>query len=132
MISPNRRLLAAQILQVSAIAIPCAIDINHRNTAMQFFHVKIIFSLFYCLLFYRPLTGMHGDKRYVSLVNTCAFFLAVASNQCALTPAIRRCIFCQCRLSPHHVLAWFRMRGGKRHCQIVIGGAEAWYGKYLM
>ena len=65
MISPARRLLAAPNLQVSAIAIRRAIDIDHRNTAMQFFYVKITFSLFYCLLFYRPLTGVHGDKRYV-------------------------------------------------------------------
>jgi len=69
------------------------------------------FFLFYWLLFYRPLTGMHWDKRYVFLVNTCVFFLAVALNQCALTPGIRRHIFRQCRLSPHHVLAWFRTRG---------------------
>ena len=65
MISPARLLLAAPNLQVSAIAIRRAIDINHRNTVMQFFYVKITFPLFYCLLFYRPLTGVHGDKRYV-------------------------------------------------------------------
>ncbi len=32
------------------------------------------FFLFYWLLFYRPLTGAHWDRRYVFLVNTCAFF----------------------------------------------------------
>ena len=39
------------------------------------------------------------------------FFPAVASNQCALTPAIRQYIFHRCRPSPHHVLAWFWTRG---------------------
>ena len=39
------------------------------------------------------------------LVNTCAFYSAVASNQHALTPSIRRYIFCRCLPRPHHVLA---------------------------
>jgi hypothetical protein len=112
MISPARRLPAAPILQVSAIAVCRTIDLDLRNTAMQFFYVKLSNSLFYCLLFFRPLTGVHRDKRYVFLLNTCAFFPAVASNQRALTPAIRRYIFRRCRPSPHHVLAWFRTRGG--------------------
>ena len=126
MISPARRLPAAPILQVSAIAVCCAIDLDLRNTAMQFLDVKLTFSLFYLLLFCMPLTGAHRDKRYVFLVNTCAFYLAVASNQRALTPAIRRYIFCRCRLSPHHVLAWFRTRGGERHCHDCRWRAEAW------
>jgi hypothetical protein len=112
MISPARRLPAAPILQVSAIAVCRAIDLDLRNTAMQYFYVKLTVSLFYCLLFYRPPTGVHGDKRYVFLLNTCAFFSAVASNQRALTIAICRYNFCRCRLSPHHVLAWFPTRGG--------------------
>lgn len=116
MISPARRFPAAPILKVSAIVVCRAIDLDLRNTAMQFFYVKLTVSLFYCLLFYRPLTSVHWDKRYVFLLNTCAFFSAVASNQRALTLAIRRYIFCRCRLSPHHVLAWFRTRGGERHC----------------
>ena len=37
MISPARRLPAASILKVSAIAVRRAIDIDHRNAAMQFF-----------------------------------------------------------------------------------------------
>jgi hypothetical protein len=79
---------------------------------MQFFYVKLTFPLFYWLLFCMPLTGAHGDKRYVFLVNTCAFYSSVASNQRALTPAIRRYIIRWCRSRPHHVLAWFRTRGG--------------------
>jgi hypothetical protein len=47
MISPARRLPAASILQVSAIAVRRAIDLDHRNTAMQFFYVKLSVSLFY-------------------------------------------------------------------------------------
>jgi hypothetical protein len=47
MISPACRLPAAPILQVSAIAVNCATNINHRNTAMQFFSVKLTFSIFY-------------------------------------------------------------------------------------
>jgi hypothetical protein len=34
--------------------------------------------------------GQGVDKRYVFFVNTCPFFLAIASDQRALTPAIRR------------------------------------------
>jgi hypothetical protein len=78
---------------VSAIAVRRAVDIDHRNTAMHIFYVKLTFPLLLLLLFFMPLTGVHGDKRYVFLVNTCAFYLSVASNQHALTPAIRRYIF---------------------------------------
>ena len=130
MISPARRLPAAPILQVSVIAVCCMIDLDLRNTAMQFLDVKLTFSLFYWLLFCMPLTGAHRDKRYVFLVNTCAFYLAVASNQRALTPAIRRYIFCRCRLSPHHVLAWFRTRGGSAIVMIVVGARRHGKGKY--
>ena len=70
MISRARRLPAASILQVSAIAVRHAIDLDHRNTAKQFFYMKLSVSLFYWLLFCMPLTGTHGDKRYVFLVNT--------------------------------------------------------------
>jgi hypothetical protein len=37
--------------------------------------------------------GQGVDKRFVFFVNTCPFFLAVASDQRALTPAIRRFFF---------------------------------------
>jgi len=47
MISPARQLPAASILQVSAIAVRRAIDIDHRNTAKQFFYMKLTVSLFY-------------------------------------------------------------------------------------
>jgi len=89
---------------VSAIAVRCAIDIDHRNMAMQFFSIKQTVSFYFIDYYSMPLTGAHWDKRYVFLVNTC-FFLAIASNQRALTPAIRRYIFCRCRPSPHHVSA---------------------------
>jgi len=112
MISPARRLPAAPILQVSAIAVCRAIDLDLRNTAMQFLDVKLTFSLLYLLLFCMPLTGTHGDKRYVFLVNTCAFYLAVASNQRALTPAIRRYIFCRNPPSPRRVRGMVSDEGG--------------------
>jgi hypothetical protein len=38
-----RQLPAASILQVSAIAVRRAIDINHRNTAMHFFFINKLF-----------------------------------------------------------------------------------------
>jgi predicted NAD/FAD-binding protein len=69
-----RRLPAASILQVSAIAVRRAIDIDHRNTAMQFFLMKRTVSFYFIDYYYNPLTGAHWDKRYVFLVNTCAFF----------------------------------------------------------
>ena len=47
MISPTRWLPAASILQVSAIAVRRMIDIDHRNTAMQFFYMTLTVSLFY-------------------------------------------------------------------------------------
>jgi len=47
MISPARRLPAASILQVSAIAVRRAIDIDHRNTAMQFFYMKRTVSFYF-------------------------------------------------------------------------------------
>ena len=47
MISPARRLLVASILQVSAIAVCRAIDIDHRNTAMQFLYMKQIVSFYF-------------------------------------------------------------------------------------
>ena len=83
-----------------------------RNTAMQFLDVKLTFSLFYLQLFCMPLTDAHGDKRYVFLVNTCAFYLAVASNQRALTPAIRRYIFCRDPPSPRRVRGMVSDEGG--------------------
>ena len=61
-------------LQVSAIAVRCAIDIDHRNIAMQFFYIKQTVSFYLIDYYSMPLTGAHWDKRYVFLVNTCAFF----------------------------------------------------------
>ena len=127
MISPARRLPAAPILQVSAIAVCRAIDLDLRNTAIQFFYVKLSNSLFYCLLFYRLLTSVHRDKRYVFFIKHLCFFSAVASNQRALTIAICRYNFCRCCLSSHSVLAWFRTGGGggRRCCHGCRWRAEA-------
>jgi len=65
MISPARRLPAASILQVSAIAVCRAIDINHCNTAMQFFYMEQTVSFNFIDYYSMPLTGAHWDKRYV-------------------------------------------------------------------
>ena len=59
----------------------------------------------------------HAHKLKVSYFSAyLLFFLAVASKQCALTVSIRRYFNCRCPPSPHHVLAWFRMRGARHHC----------------
>ena len=98
---------------MSAIAVCREIDIDLRNTAMQFLDVKLTFSLFYLLLFCMPLTDAHGDKRYVFLVNTCAFYLAVVSNQRAMTPAIRQYIFYRDPPSPRRVRCMVSDEGGR-------------------
>ncbi len=58
-----------------------------------------------------PRTGALADKRYVFGVKIRVFLSFVASNQCALTPAICQYFFRRCHPSPHHVSAWFWMRG---------------------
>jgi hypothetical protein len=103
MISPTRRLPGASILWVSVIAVCCAMDLDVCNTRMQFIPGKIMNTLLYLLLFCRPLTSALVDNRFFYYENF-AFFMAVASSQLALIPAIRQCIFCQHCLSPHHVL----------------------------
>jgi hypothetical protein len=50
---------------VSAIAVRCVIDIDHRNTAMQIFVMKRTVSFYFIDYYYRPLTGAHWDKMYV-------------------------------------------------------------------
>jgi hypothetical protein len=77
---------------------------------MQFFYMKLTVSLFYWLLFYAADRRALGQKVCFFSEYLC-FFFAIASNQRALTPPIRRYIFRRCRPSPHHVLAWFRTRG---------------------
>ena len=52
MVPPSRRLPAAPILQVSAIAVRCKIDHNNCNTAMYFLLMTLTFPLFILLLFY--------------------------------------------------------------------------------
>ena len=83
MIFPACRLPAAPILQVSVIAIHCAIDIDHRKTAMQ------LFKLFYILLTIIPYAADRsawGQKVFFSF-NTCAFYSAVTLNQCGMVQA---------------------------------------------
>ena len=99
-----RRLPAASILQVSAIAVRRAIDIDHRNTAMQFFLMKRTVSFYFIDYYYRPLTGVHWDKRYVFLVNTCAFFGRCIESM-RTDPSYPTIYFLPVPPSPHHVLA---------------------------
>jgi len=82
-----------------------------RDRARSPQHGDAIFYL-HLLFFCMPLTDAHEDKRYVFLVNTCAFYLAVASNQRALTPAIRRYIFCRDPPSPRRVRGMVSDEGG--------------------
>ena len=111
---------------MSVIAVCRAIDLDHRNKAMQFLYVKLTFSLFYCLIFCILLTGAHGDKRYVFLVNTCAFYVAAASKRRALlTPANRRIFFADAARGL--IMFWhdFGRGGGARAIvMFVIGGME--------
>jgi hypothetical protein len=65
MIPPCRRLPTAPILEVSAIALCHTMAHDPRNMEMKFFFVKLIFSLFYIVLFYRPLTGALEAKGQV-------------------------------------------------------------------
>ena len=53
------------------------------------FNDKITLSLFYNYLFHAQLIRVHADKRCVFKMNICAFLSLVASNQRALTPAVR-------------------------------------------
>jgi hypothetical protein len=72
-----------------------------------------------------PLTGANGDKRYVFLVNICAFYSAVASNQRSLTPVIRRYFFSDAARGL--IMFWhdFGRGGGARAIvMFVVGGAE--------
>jgi hypothetical protein len=60
MISPTCRLPGAPIFEVSAIAIHHAIDLDLQREAMHFY-VKLVNSLFYLLLFSKPLTSTIVD-----------------------------------------------------------------------
>jgi hypothetical protein len=131
MISPARRLPAAPILHVSVTAVRRAIDIDHRNMAMHFLSETNFFCILLPIIPYAADRHAWGQK-VCFLVNTCAFYSAVASNQHALTPAIRQYIFCRCRPRPHHVLARFWTRGwSARHCH-VCRWRRGGRGKYLV
>ncbi len=43
------------------------------------------------------------------------FFLAIASKQHTLTVSLHQYFNRCCPLSPHHISAWFQMRGARRH-----------------
>ena len=73
-----------------------------------------------------PLTGAHGDKRYVFLVNTCAFYSSIASNQTCTDPSYPPIYFL---LMPLEASSCFGMildegGGGGAIVMVVVGGAE--------
>jgi hypothetical protein len=88
---------------VSAIARRLSVAHDICNTAMQFVKVKLTHSFFYNYLFYAQLISVHADKRYVFSLNLHSYFLFVASNQRALTPAVRQFFFANAA----HVLIMF-------------------------
>ncbi len=65
MVPPIRRLPAAPILQVSAIAVRRATDNDHYNPVMWLTLMKLTNSLFYWLLFYVQWLSAHADWRWV-------------------------------------------------------------------
>jgi hypothetical protein len=98
---------------------------DHRGYPVN---VTLTVSFFHWLLFCRLLNGELADKRYVFQVNICAFLLAVASNQCALIPAVRRYIFAYA--SPVLVMFWhdFGQGGG---AMVTMFPRGAWRGTIL-
>ncbi len=58
---------------------------------------------FYLQLFFRPLTDALASKKVSFVVNYRVFYLAVVSNRCALTPAVRQYFFA----GAPHVLIMF-------------------------
>jgi hypothetical protein len=74
MIPPGRWLPDAPSLKVSTIDLHHAMAHDLCNMAMQFFYMKLTYSLFYLYLFYRQRISVPADNRYVFLVNTCPFF----------------------------------------------------------
>ncbi len=111
MVPPSHQLPAAPILQKSTIAICCAIDHNHCNTAMYFFWRHLLFL--YLFYYYSMCSGSacsltKGEFLKIYLV----LFCAAASKRCELTPAIWCYLIWQCCPSTHLVLAWFWTGGG--------------------
>jgi hypothetical protein len=72
--------------------------------------MKRTVSFYFIDYYYRPLTGVHWDKRYVFLVNMCAFFGRCIESM-RTDPSYPTIYFLPVPPSPHHVLAWFRTRG---------------------
>ncbi len=91
-----------------------------RNTAMHFLNVKLIIPLFHWLFFCRLLTSAFVTKRLFFLVNTCSFFLGRCIGSMPTDPSYPPIFFCQCLPSIHHVLAWLRMRGGRRGAMVML------------
>jgi hypothetical protein len=99
----TRRLPAALIFEVSAIAIRRVINLNLQNKAMHFF-VKQINSLFFTVILQAADWHARGLKVWFFSEYLCCFF-----GRCFETmrtdPSYPSLFFCQCRLSSHHVLA---------------------------
>ena len=68
------------------------------------FLMKRTVSFYFIDYYYRPLTGVHWDKRYVFLVNTCAFFGRCIESM-RTDPSYPTIYFLPVPPSPHHVLA---------------------------
>jgi len=93
-----------------------------------FFNETNCFFLFYWLLLKAADRRALGQKVCFFSEYMC-FFLAVASNQRALTPDIRRYIFRQCR--PVLIMFWYDFGRGEwgRHCH---GWCWRWGGRVGM
>jgi hypothetical protein len=78
-----------------------------------------------------PLTGAHWDKRYVFLVNTCAFFWPLHRIN-AHWPQLSADIFFA-DAARGLIMFWhdFGRGGGGAIVMVVVGGAEVGRGKYL-
>ncbi len=97
-----------------------------RNQSHSTQHGNIILinetNIFFILLtIILQVLDLRTDKLKVNyLSDYLLFFLVIASKQRALTVSIHRYFNCRCPPSPCHVLAWFRMRGARRHCRRAI------------
>jgi hypothetical protein len=104
MISPTRRLPAASIFYMNAIAICRTINLNLRNTAMQIFlrETNEFFILFTIIL---KAVDQHACEQKVCSFSEylCFFYCCIKSMR--THPSYPSMCFCQCCLSPHHILA---------------------------
>jgi hypothetical protein len=72
MIPPGRWLPDAPSLKVSTIHLHYVMAHDLRNMAMQFFYMKLTYSLFCLYSFYRQWISAPADNRYVFLVKPLA------------------------------------------------------------